>query len=56
MNRYFRLHHQALYGHPGQYRTTEVHMPEDHQKCLQLNGQRFIEWAEKIGPSTAITN
>lgn len=27
-------------------------MPESHQKYLQWNGERFIQWAEKIGPST----
>jgi len=30
-------------------------MPEDHQKYLQWNGNRFIEWAEKIGSNTAVT-
>ena len=30
-------------------------MPEDHQKYLQWDGDRFIRWAESIGPATAIT-
>ena len=30
-------------------------MPEDHQKYLQRDGERFIRWAESIGPATAIT-
>lgn len=47
--------HKRLYGRPGQYSTIEAHMPEEHQKYLHWNGQRFIEWAEKIGTSTAIT-
>ena len=47
--------HRRLYGHPGQYSTVEAHMPEDHQKYLQWNGDRFIRWAESIGPATAIT-
>lgn len=47
--------HRRLYGHPGQYSTLEAHMPEDHQKYLQWNGDRFIEWAGKIGTSTTIT-
>ena len=28
-------------------------MPPDHQKYLQWNGERFIQWAEKIGENTA---
>lgn len=47
--------HKRLYGHPGQYSTIEIHMPEDHQKYLKWNGERFIEWANKIGNSTTIT-
>lgn len=47
--------HRRLYGHPGQYSTVEAHMPEDHQKYLQWDGERFIRWAESIGPATAIT-
>ena len=27
-------------------------MPPEHQKYVQWNGDRFIHWAEKIGPST----
>ena len=44
--------HRRLYGHPGQYSTVESHMPEDHQKYLQWDGERFIRWAESIGPAT----
>ena len=47
--------HRRLYGHPGQYSTVEAHMPEDHQKYLQWDGDRFIRWAESIGPATAVT-
>ena len=47
--------HRRLYGHPGQYSTVEAHMPEDHQKYLQWDGERFVRWAERIGPATAIT-
>ena len=28
-------------------------MPPDHQKYLQWNGERFIQWAETIGENTA---
>lgn len=44
--------HKRLYGRAGQYSTIESHMPEEHQKYIQWNGQRFIEWAEKVGPYT----
>lgn len=47
--------HRRLYGHPGQYSTVDAHMPESHQKYLQWDGQRFIHWAEGIGPATTIT-
>ena len=47
--------HKRLYGHPVQYSTIEVHMPEDHQKYLKWKVERFIEWANKIGNSTTIT-
>ena len=30
-------------------------MPEDHQKYLQWDGDRFIRWAERNGPATAKT-
>jgi NhaP-type Na+/H+ or K+/H+ antiporter len=30
-------------------------MPEEHQKYIQWNGQRFVEWAGKIGPNTVVT-
>ena len=28
------------------------HMPEDHQKYLEWNGDRFHRWADQIGPNT----
>lgn len=46
--------HRRLYGHPGQYSAVEAHMPKDHQKYLQWDGERFVSWAESIGPATAI--
>lgn len=45
--------HPRLHGRPNQYSTREVHMPPDHQKYLQWNGERFTQWAEKIGKNTA---
>ena len=45
--------HHRLYGRPGQYSTTEEHMPEDHRKYLEWDGDRFRRWGEQIGSSTA---
>jgi len=44
--------HRRLYGRPGQYSTVLEHMPEDHQKYLEWNGDRFRRWANQIGRST----
>ena len=44
--------HRRLYGRPGQYSTVTAHMPPDHQKYLEWNGDRFRKWAENIGIST----
>lgn len=45
--------HRRLYGRPGQYSTVTEHMPPDHQKYLEWNGDRFREWAKRIGLNTA---
>jgi len=44
--------HRRLYGRKGQYSTIVEHMPEDHQKYLEWNGDRFRQWAERIGTNT----
>lgn len=44
--------HKRLYGRKGQYSTTLEHMPPDHQKYLEWNGDRFKHWAQRIGPNT----
>ena len=44
--------HVRLTGRPGQYSTQELHMPEDHQKYLEWDAKRFLDWGAKIGPST----
>ncbi len=44
--------HVRLYGRRGEYSTIEDHMPPEHQKYLQWNGERFRKWAVKIGPNT----
>ena len=46
--------HPRLHGREGQYSTTVEHMPNDHQQYVKWNGERFIAWAEKVGPNTAI--
>lgn len=44
--------HVRLYGRQNQYSTNESHMPESHQQYVQWNGERFRNWAKKIGPET----
>ena len=44
--------HKRLLGRPGQYSTITEHMPEDHQKYLEWNGDRFRKWADSIGINT----
>lgn len=44
--------HVRLHGRPNQYSTLEVHMPPEHQKYLEWDGDRFLNWAEKIGQNT----
>ncbi|WP_200961485.1 IS21 family transposase [Paenibacillus sp. Soil522] len=45
--------HPRLHGKPGQYSTVEAHMPENHKQFIQWNAQRFIVWAQQIGPCTS---
>lgn len=44
--------HPRLHGRKGQYATIVEHMPEAHQKYLEWNGNRFRQWAERIGINT----
>ena len=44
--------HRRLTGRKGQYSTITEHMPSDHQKYLEWNGDRFRRWAERIGNNT----
>ncbi|MDD3339251.1 MAG: IS21 family transposase [Lachnospiraceae bacterium] len=44
--------HRRLYGRPGMYSTVAEHMPEDHQKYLEWDGNRFRRWAASIGTNT----
>jgi len=44
--------HPRLYGRPGQYATIKGHMPPEHQKYLEWDGERFRKWAKTIGNFT----
>ena len=44
--------HCRLYGRKGQYSTVTEHMPREHQRYLEWNGDRFRQWAERIGTNT----
>lgn len=45
--------HTRLFGGAGQYSTQEAHMPPKHQQYQQWTGERFRQWAAKIGSNTA---
>ena len=45
--------HRRLYGRSGQYATVTEHMPQERQKYLEWNGDRFRKWADSIGISTS---
>lgn len=38
--------------HQGRHTTVKEHMPKSHQKWAQWTPERFVRWAEKIGPQT----
>ena len=44
--------HPRLSGRPGQYSTYEEHMPKEHREYAAWNGERFLNWAGKIGAHT----
>ena len=46
--------HPRLYGRFNQYSTIQEHMPPEHQKYVQWNGERFIHWAGKVGSNTQV--
>ena len=45
--------HVRLHGRIGQYNTIDEHMPPNHQKYMQWNGERFRKWAAGIGANTS---
>ena len=44
--------HIRLRGRIGQYSTNADHMPPNHKYASEWNGDRFLNWARKIGPNT----
>jgi len=46
--------HVRKHGKRGQYATQETHMPPNHKQYVQWNGERFKNWAAKIGESTVM--
>ena len=44
--------HPRLYGRFNQYSTIQEHMPPDHQKYVQWDGERFCRWARNVGTHT----
>lgn len=46
--------HPRLYGRFNQCSTIHEHMPPEHQKYVQWNGERFIHWAGKVGSNTQV--
>jgi len=44
--------HARLRGLPNQYSTLTEHMPVNHQKYLDWDGEKFRKWAKRIGPAT----
>lgn len=47
--------HCRLKGRAGQYSTVPGHMPPEHQKYLEWDGDRFRQWTSKIGVNTRKT-
>lgn len=46
--------HPKLYGRFGQYSTIEDHMPDNHKQFTRWNAERFLSWAQKVGPNTTM--
>ena len=47
--------HPRVYGRIGQYNTSESHMPAEHKQYVSWDADRFISWAQKVGPNTVVT-
>ncbi len=46
--------HVRLHGYRGQYSTQEAHMPPNHQQYVRWNGERFRNWAAKVGEHATV--
>ena len=44
--------HNRNYDRFKRYRTLPEHMPEEHEAVSGWSTERFLSWAEKIGPNT----
>ena len=50
----FQISGSAISSHKNiQYSTVTEHMPQEHQKYLEWNGDRFRKWADSIGINTS---
>jgi len=47
--------HPRIRGKIGYYSTSENHMPSEHREYVRWNGDRFLSWAQKIGPNSTAT-
>ena len=53
---FYRQHRQASHPRsalPGRYTTQAAHMPPAHQHYAEWSPERFLQWAEQLGPHTA---
>ena len=44
--------HKRLCGRKSQYSTITEHMPSEHRKYAEWNGERFLKWDSKYGDNT----
>jgi hypothetical protein len=45
--------HRRLTGAPGQYEISPEHMPPEHRAYVGWNKDKFLDWAEGLGPNVA---
>lgn len=46
--------HQRNYNSYKRYKTLPEHMPEEHKAVYGWSSERFLSWAEKVGPNTQL--
>lgn len=44
--------HKRMYGRKGQYSTVVGHMPQEHKRYLEWDGDSYREWAKEIGENS----